>query len=342
MPETATEIPFRDTFGRPMRDLRLSVTDRCNFRCVYCMPKEKFGTHFSFLPPASLLTFDEIERLVRVFVSLGIRKVRITGGEPLLRPRIEELVARIRRVAPGVDLAMTTNGFLLAKKARALREAGLDRVTVSLDSLDPRTFRRLSGTNLLPDLIVRGIDAAREVGFEVKVNMVVIRGENDADILPMARFFREKGVTLRFIEFMDVGTANDWNLERVVPAREILERISREMPLEPIHPEYFGEVAKRYRYVGSDVEIGFVTSVTQAFCSSCTRIRLTADGKLVTCLFAETGEDVRALLRSGASEEELVAKIREVWERRADHYSEIRLANTKKDRAKVEMFYVGG
>jgi len=342
MSEAAVEIPFRDSFGRPMRDLRLSVTDRCNFRCEYCMPKDKFGPHFSFLPPTSLLTFDEIERLVRIFVSLGIRKVRITGGEPLLRPRIEELIARIRRLAPGVDLAMTTNGFLLAKKAYALREAGLNRVTVSLDSLDPRTFRRISGTNLLPELIVRGIDTAREAGFEVKVNMVVIRGENEADILPMARTFRQKGVTLRFIEFMDVGTANDWNLERVVPAKEILERISQEMPLEPVHPEYFGEVAKRYRYIGSDVEIGFVTSVTQAFCSSCTRIRLAADGKLVTCLFAETGEDIRTLLRNGASDEEIIAKIHEVWKHRADHYSEIRLANTKKNRARVEMFYVGG
>ncbi|MBE3596571.1 MAG: GTP 3',8-cyclase MoaA [Hydrogenibacillus sp.] len=351
-----TSGALKDLRMRPLRDLRVSVIDRCNFRCTYCMPAEVFGPGYAFLPPSALLSFDEMTRLVRLFVSLGVEKVRITGGEPLLRHGLESWIADISGISGLSDIALTTNGVLLAKKARALKEAGLRRVNVSLDSLDPQTFGRMNGRGVSPDIVLRGIEAAREAGLDVKVNMVVKRGENDQDILPMARYFKSLGVTLRFIEYMDVGNTNGWRLDHVVPSREILERIRVEMPLEPVRPNYFGEVAKRYRYVDGTAEIGFISSVTQAFCSTCTRARLSADGKLYTCLFAADGFDLRALLRDGADDTDVLEAIRAIWQGRSDHYSEIRLKATdfrgtgtagKADgpvgqKKKVEMSYIGG
>ncbi|MBE3562963.1 MAG: GTP 3',8-cyclase MoaA [Hydrogenibacillus schlegelii] len=337
-----------DRRGRPLRDLRISVIDRCNFRCTYCMPAEVFGPGYPFLPPSALLSFSELTRLVRAFVALGVEKVRITGGEPLLRVGLERWIEDLAALPEIRDIALTTNGVLLAKKARALKAAGLRRVNVSLDSLDPVTFGRMNGRGTAPDVVLRGIEAAIEAGLQVKVNMVVKRGENERDILPMARYFKALGVTLRFIEFMDVGTANGWEMRHVVPSREILERIHAEMPLEPLEPAYYGEVAKRYRYKDGSAEVGFISSVTQAFCGTCTRARLSADGKLYTCLFAADGFDLRRLLREGADDETLRAAIRSVWAGRTDRYSELRLQATEAAqkagavRKKIEMFYIGG
>ncbi|WP_028987145.1 GTP 3',8-cyclase MoaA [Thermicanus aegyptius] len=335
---------LRDRYQRPLRDLRISVTDKCNFRCEYCMPKEIFGPDYPFLPKEKLLTFDEMERLIRLFVRLGVEKVRITGGEPLMRPHLDQWVERIGKIEGIQDIAITTNGFLLKKQAKSLYRAGLRRITVSLDSLDDEVFGRMNGQGIPVRTVLEGIDAAKEAGLSVKINMVVKKGVNDQDILPMARFFKERGDTLRFIEYMDVGNSNGWKLDHVLPSRFILERINEEMPLEPVNPHYFGEVAKRYRYVGTDTEIGFITSVTQAFCSTCTRARLSADGKLFTCLFATEGRELRPLLREGATDEEILQVIQEVWRVREDRYSELRLLNTKglKKRRKIEMSYIGG
>ncbi|GED32539.1 GTP 3',8-cyclase MoaA [Brevibacillus centrosporus] len=333
-----------DTRNRPLRDLRISVTDKCNFRCQYCMPAEIFGPDFEFLPQHKLLSFEEITRLTRIFTSVGVGKIRITGGEPLMRKELPKLIEMIRQVDGVQDIAMTTNGSLLARHAKALKEAGLDRVTVSLDSLDDERFGRMNGRGYHVSDVLKGIEAAAEAGLSIKLNMVVQRGVNDEDILPMARFFREQKHTLRFIEFMDVGNSNGWKLDQVVPSSEIVQRIHEEMPLTPIDPNYFGEVASRYRYVGTDQEIGLISSVTQAFCSTCTRARLSAEGKLYSCLFASVGDDLRAPLREGKSDEEIREQIRTIWGKRDDRYSEVRLNDTpglnKPD--KVEMSHIGG
>jgi cyclic pyranopterin phosphate synthase len=329
-----------DTFGRPLRDLRISVTDRCNFRCVYCMPKEVFGRDYRFLPRRELLTFEEIERVARVFVDLGVNKLRITGGEPLVRRDLEVLVSRLAALGD-LDLTLTTNGSLLAGKAQALADAGLTRVTVSLDSLDDEVFRAMNDVDFPVARVLGAIDAAAAAGLSVKVNVVVKRRVNDGSVLDMARRFRGTGHTVRFIEFMDVGATNGWRLDDVLPAAEIVRTIGAEFPLEPVDAAYRGEVAERYRYLDGQGEIGVIASVTQPFCGDCTRARLSADGKLYTCLFAVRGHDLRAILRSDADDERLDEAIRGVWERRTDRYSELRTEETRALR-KVEMSYIGG
>ncbi len=329
-----------DTLGRPVRDLRISVTDRCNFRCVYCMPKEVFGHEHRFLPRRDLLTFEEIERVSRVFVGLGVRKLRITGGEPLLRRDLEHLIGRLAGIDDGLDVTLTTNAALLAHKAQPLADAGLSRITVSLDSLDDEVFRAMNDVDFPVARVLAGIDAAAAAGLPVKVNVVVKRGLNEGSILDIARRFRGTGHTVRFIEFMDVGATNGWRTDDVVPAAEIVRTIGAEFPLEPVEAAYRGEVAERYRYLDGAGEIGVIASVTQPFCGNCTRARISADGKLYTCLFAVRGHDLRALLRSpGAGS--LEDTIRAVWTRRADRYSEIRTDETSGLR-KVEMSYIGG
>jgi cyclic pyranopterin phosphate synthase len=323
-----------------LRDLRVSVTDRCNFRCVYCMPAEVFGRDYRFLDRKELLTFEEITRLARVFVAHGVEKVRITGGEPLVRRDVERLITQLAEI-PGLDLTMTTNGSLLPQKAQALADAGLKRITVSLDSLDDDAFSALNDVDFPVARVLEGIEAASTAGLPVKVNMVVKRGANDADVVPMARFFRERGHVLRFIEYMDVGATNGWRLDDVVPAAEIVERIGAELPLEPVEAAYRGEVARRYRYRDGSGEIGVIASVTQPFCGDCTRARISAEGRLYTCLFATRGHDLRALLRSGAQDAELEAQIGRLWAARADRYSEIRSERTT-ELPKVEMSYIGG
>ncbi len=330
----------RDTLGRPLRDLRISVTDRCNFRCVYCMPKEVFGNDYQFLERKALLSFEEIVRLARVFKALGVGKIRLTGGEPLVRRKIEQLVAML--AALDIDLTLTTNGSLLAKKARALKDAGLKRVTVSLDSLDDAVFMRMNDVDFPVERVLEGIDAAAAAGLApVKINMVVKRGMNEHSILPMARYFRQSGHILRFIEYMDVGSTNGWRMDDVVTAREIVDTISAEMPLEPADPNYRGEVAERWRYRDGSGEIGVIASVTQAFCRDCTRARISTEGQLYTCLFATSGHDLRKLLRGGASDHDLQDAITSTWSRRADRYSEIRTSHTTK-LEKIEMSYIGG
>jgi cyclic pyranopterin phosphate synthase len=330
----------RDVLGRPLRDLRISVTDRCNFRCVYCMPSEVYGRDYRFLERRELLTFEEIERLARVFAAGGVRKLRLTGGEPLVRRDLEKLVERLARI-PDVELTLTTNGSLLVQKARALADAGLDRVTVSLDSLDDAAFRALNDVDFPVARVLAGIDAASAAGLPVKVNMVVKRGANDGDVLPMARHFRETGHTLRFIEYMDVGSTNGWRLDDVVPAAEIVRTIDAELPLEPVEPNYRGEVARRWRYRDGSGEIGVIASVTEPFCGDCTRARLSAEGRLYTCLFGLRGHDLRALVRGGATDEELAAAVGTLWGKRTDRYSEKRSERTR-DLPKVEMSYIGG
>ena len=330
-----------DTLGRPVRDLRISVTDRCNFRCVYCMPKEVFGRDYAFLARTDLLTFEEIARLAGVFAGLGVEKLRITGGEPLVRRDVETLVELLAGI-DGLDLTLTTNGALLAGKAARLKEAGLNRITVSLDSLDDDVFRAMNDVDFPVARVLAGVDAALAAGLDpVKVNVVVKRGLNEDGILPMARHFRGTGVVLRFIEFMDVGHTNGWRLDDVVPAAEIVAQIDAQLPLEPVEPAYRGEVAARWRYRDGSGEIGVISSVTQPFCGDCTRARLSADGKVYTCLFAVKGHDLRALLRGGASDDELAAALSAVWRARGDRYSELRSAATP-DPERVEMSYIGG
>jgi GTP 3',8-cyclase len=329
-----------DTFGRPLRDLRISVTDRCNFRCVYCMPKEVFGREYTFLPRTELLTFEEIERVARVFVGLGVRKLRITGGEPLLRRDLETLIESLAGLGD-LDLTLTTNGALLEQKAAALAAAGLTRVTVSLDSLEDEVFRAMNDVDFPVSQVLAGIDAAAAAGLPVKVNVVVKRGLNDGSVVDIARHFHGTGHAVRFIEYMDVGATNGWKLDDVYPAAEIVRAIGAALPLEAVEPGYRGEVAQRYRYVDGGGEIGVIASVTKPFCGDCTRARLSADGKLYTCLFSARGHDVRDLLRSGVVDDELERSIRAVWERRTDRYSELRTAETH-DLRKVEMSYIGG
>ena len=331
----------RDRLGRALRDLRISVTDRCNFRCVYCMPKEVFGKDYQFLERKELLTFEEITRLARVFHGLGVEKIRLTGGEPLIRRNLEQLIGMLAGI-PGLDLTLTTNGSLLKRKAEALKAAGLQRITVSLDSLDDAAFRQMNDVDFPVAKVLEGIEAAAAAGLApVKVNMVVKRGVNEASVLPMARFFHGTGHILRFIEYMDVGHTNGWRLDDVVSAREIVGMINAEMPLEPVDPNYPGEVAERWRYRDGRGEIGVIASVTQAFCRDCTRARLSTEGKLYTCLFANQGHDLRALLRAGASDADLRDAVSAIWLKRADRYSEIRTSQTAK-LEKIEMSYIGG
>jgi GTP 3',8-cyclase len=329
-----------DTRGRPLRDLRISVTDRCNFRCVYCMPKEVFGRGYRFMDRKELLSFEEIERLARAFVAAGVEKIRITGGEPLLRRDLERLVEKLAAL-DALDLTLTTNGALLPQKAKVLADAGLNRITVSLDSLDDATFRAMNDVDFPVSSVLDGIDAAAASGLPVKVNAVVKRGQNDSEILDLARHFRGSGHTVRFIEFMDVGATNGWRLDDVVPAAEIVATIDSVFPLEPVDPSYRGEVARRWRYRDGGGEIGVIASVTQPFCGDCTRARISAEGRLYTCLFASVGHDLRALVRSGADDASLQDAIGAVWSGRKDRYSELRADGTN-GLSKVEMSYIGG
>ena len=330
-----------DTLGRDLHDLRISVTDRCNFRCVYCMPKDVYGRNFPFLPHADLLSFEEIARIAGIFVRQGVRKIRLTGGEPLLRRNLERLVEMLASLGD-VDLTLTTNGALLARKARALRDAGLRRVTVSLDALDDPTFRAMNDVDFPVQRVLEGIDAAQAAGLApIKINAVIKRGLNEHAIVPLARHFRGSGHIVRFIEYMDVGHTNGWRMEHVVSAAEIVAAIAREFPLEPAEPNYTGEVAERWRYRDNGEEIGVIASVTQAFCRDCTRARLSTEGKIYTCLFASAGYDLRALLRENYSDDQIGNAIAAIWRRRADRYSELRSADTPRSH-KVEMSYIGG
>jgi cyclic pyranopterin phosphate synthase len=337
-----------DQLGRPLRDLRISVIDQCNFRCTYCMPKEVFGRDYEFLPKESLLSFDEIERLARSFVRLGVDKLRITGGEPLLRKNIEELIQKLSLIQTvqrkPIEIAMTTNGVLLAKKAASLRAAGLNRITVSLDALDDAIFRRMNDVDFPVADVLRGIDAAAEAGLRVKVNMVVQRGANEQEIVPMAQAFRERGHTLRFIEFMDVGSSNSWQLDRVMPSREVINTIDQVFPLEPIGRDTPNEVSERWRYRDGQGEVGVISSVTKPFCGDCSRARVSAEGVVYTCLFAPSGTDLRELLRSPepVSDDELAGVISGIWNQRRDRYSEERSSVKAHPAKKVEMSYIGG
>jgi cyclic pyranopterin phosphate synthase len=329
-----------DTLARPLRDLRISVTDRCNFRCSYCMPREVFDSNYRFLPHDAILSFEEIAQLARVFVGLGVQKIRLTGGEPLVRKDLRRLVALLAPL--GVDLTLTTNGSLLARQAAALKAAGLGRITVSLDSLDDATFKAMNDADFPVAKVLQGIDAAAAAGFgQIKVNMVVKRGTNDDGIVAMAEHFRGSGHIVRFIEFMDVGSTNGWRMDDVVPSAEVVRRIGERFPLEQVDANYTGEVAERWRYVDGAGEIGVISSVTQAFCRDCNRLRLSTDGSMYTCLFAQQGHDLKQLLRGGASDERIADEIAAVWQARGDRYSEIRTSETAKAR-KVEMSYIGG
>ncbi|CAN7306811.1 GTP 3',8-cyclase MoaA [Polaromonas sp. LjRoot131] len=342
-----------DTRGRPLRDLRISVTDRCNFRCSYCMPREVFDKDYAFLPQTSLLSFEEITRLAKVFVAHGVEKIRLTGGEPLLRKHLEVLVEMLAKLqtpqGKPLDITLTTNASLLAKKAQSLKDAGLQRVTVSLDALDDATFRRMNDVDFPVADVLKGIEAAQKVGLApLKVNMVVKRGTNDAEILPMARHFRHTGAVLRFIEYMDVGATNGWRMDEVLPSAQVVERLNAEFPLSAIDPNYTGETAERWRYADGAGEIGVISSVTQAFCGDCNRARLSTEGKLFLCLFASQGQDLRALLRGGYADEQIAAAVAHIWQGRDDHYSELRAAlpaDTSSPEAngkRVEMSYIGG
>ena len=333
-------VALEDTFHRPLRDLRVSITDRCNFRCVYCMPKEVYGRDYAFLPRRDLLTFEEIARLAQVFAGLGVEKIRLTGGEPLIRRDVEHLVEMLAEI-PGLDLTLTTNGAALVQKAQALKDAGLGRITVSLDSLDDDVFRAMNDVDFPVQTVLDGIETASAAGLPVKVNVVVKRGVNEDSVLPMARHFRDRGHVVRFIEYMDVGHTNGWRLDDVVPAADIVSALDAELPLEPLPPRYPGEVAERYRYRDGSGEIGVIASVTRPFCGACTRARLSADGSLYTCLFATTGHDLRALVRGDVGDDEIAAVLGGIWRDRADRYSELRSSATP-DLPKVEMSYIGG
>ncbi|MCA0983689.1 GTP 3',8-cyclase MoaA [Halobacillus yeomjeoni] len=331
-----------DQKDRPMRDLRISVIDRCNFRCSYCMPAEVFGDDYAFMPEDQLLSFDEIVRLVEIFARFGVEKIRLTGGEPLMRKNLHDLIARIKEVDGITDIALTTNAVFLVRQAANLKAAGLDRVNISLDAIEDEVFQQTNGRGIKTKPVLKGIEAARDAGLEIKVNMVVKRGMNESQIVPMARYFKETGDTLRFIEFMDVGNHNGWNMDEVVSKKEIIELIDAEMSLVPLAPNYFGEVADRFRYKDSNAEIGVISSVTEAFCSSCTRVRLSADGKLFTCLFATHGYDLKEMLSENQSDQDITAYLYEIWTGRKDQYSVDRAKYNKKRGDKIEMSYIGG
>lgn len=331
-----------DRLRRPMRDLRLSVTDRCNFRCTYCMPKEIFGDDYAFMPKDAMLSFKEMVRLASIFVSLGVKKIRLTGGEPLMRRNLSELIAQLTELDGVEDIGLTTNGMLLKAHADDLYQAGLRRLNISLDALEPELFGQINGRGVKPAYILENIAYAQKLGFEIKVNMVVQKGVNDQEIIPMARYFKDQGITLRFIEFMDVGNDNGWSFKKVVTKKEIYDMLKEEFALEPVDPHYFGEVAKLYRYSDNGAQVGFITSVSESFCSSCTRARLSSDGKLYTCLFASSGFDLRELIRSGKSEEEIMEAVTSIWAQRTDRYSDERTEQTAKNRKKINMSYIGG
>ena len=331
-----------DKFGRPIRDLRISVTDRCNFRCTYCMPKEIFGNDYQFLPQKELLTYEEIERVARVFASLGVEKLRITGGEPLMRKGLPSLIEKLVKIEGITDIGLTTNAVMLDRYAEDLYNAGLRRLNISLDAMDPFLFGEMNGRGTHPQAILKNIELAKEMGFNIKVNMVVQKDVNVLEILPMAMHFKERGITLRFIEFMDVGNDNAWSFDKVVTKKDILRLLQTEFELEPVDADYFGEVAKRYRYKDNGVEVGFITSVSESFCSSCTRARISSDGKIYTCLFATEGFDLRELVRSGKSDEALKEALVGLWQARDDRYSDERTEETAKKRNKINMSYIGG
>lgn len=331
-----------DRLGRPIRDLRISVTDRCNFRCTYCMPKEIFGDDYAFLPKDELLSFEEIEQFAQIFAKLGVKKLRITGGEPLMRKDIAVLIERLLKIEGIEDIGLTTNAVLLRQHGKALYAAGLRRLNISLDALDPEVFGAINGRGVKPDFILKNIDYAQQLGFEIKVNMVVEKGVNEQEIIPMATYFKERGIMLRFIEFMDVGNDNGWSFEKVVTKQEIYRLLEKTFHIEPAEQHYYGEVAKRYRYKDNGVEVGFITSVSESFCSTCTRARLSSDGKLYTCLFASDGFDLKALIRSGLTENELSDAVQRMWEGRAERYSDERTEQTAKTRKKIGMGYIGG
>lgn len=330
-----------DTRKRPLRDLRISVTDRCNFRCSYCMPKEIFGVDYPFMKQDEILSFEEIVRLAELFAQYGVEKIRLTGGEPLLRRDLPVLVKRLSAIDGIKYVTLTTNGVFLAKHAKALKEAGVCRVNVSLDSLDDEVFKNINNMNTSVSTVLKGIFSARDAGLEVKVNMVVKKGLNDQEVLAMVRFFKEENITLRFIEYMDVGCTNGWNFKDVISKKQLYDMIQEHYQLEPVKQDFFGEVAKRYRHKGTNTEVGFISSVTETFCGSCTRARLSTDGKLYTCLFASEGYDLRDMLRSGSSDKDIAAMIQSIWEKRDDRYSEVRTEESQKNR-KIEMSYIGG
>ena len=335
-------VPILDKFRRPLRDLRVSVTDRCNFRCPYCMPAEIYGERYQFLPRNDLLTFEEITRIVNITVGLGVKKVRITGGEPLVRQDVEKLVSMISRINGVEDLAMTTNAYLLSGMAQTLKDAGLHRITVSMDSVDDDVFQRMNGRGFGTAKVMNGIDSAKRAGFNpIKINAVVQKGINDHTLVDLAKWCRDNGHIPRFIEYMDVGTLNEWKLDEVIPASEIVRIIGEELPVEQLDPAYVGEVARRYRYLDDKGEFGVISSVTQPFCGDCTRLRLSPEGRIVTCLFAETGTDLREPMRNGATDEQVSDIIQGTWRVREDRYSEER-TTMNEPRSKVEMYHIGG
>lgn len=331
-----------DQLDRPLRDLRISVIDRCNFRCTYCMPADIFGDDFAFLPRSELLSYEEIERLAKIFVGLGVEKIRLTGGEPLLRKEMPVLVEKLSSLEGLKDIGLTTNGIMLPKYAKDLKKAGLLRVNVSLDTLNSELFGQINGRNVGVEPVLEGIKAAQNAGLGVKINMVVKKGLNDTEILPMAEFCKQQGLQLRYIEFMDVGSTNGWKMDDVITKKEIYELLKENYQLEPVNPNYFGEVAKRYRYVGTDVEVGFISSVSESFCSSCTRSRLSANGQIYTCLFNGEGHDIKEFMRKGVTDEDIANRIIHIWNGRKDRYSDERTAETIKNRKKIEMSYIGG
>jgi GTP 3',8-cyclase len=337
-----TKHRVKDKLNRPLRDLRISVIDRCNFRCQYCMPAELFGPDFVFLPKSELLSYEEIERIAKIFVGLGVEKIRLTGGEPLLRKDLPLLVEKIASIKGLKDIGLTTNGVLLPKYAHELKAAGLQRVNVSLDSLNDELFGQINGRNVGTKPVLDGIKAAMEAGLGVKINMVVKKGLNDSEIVSMAKYCKDHGLQLRFIEYMDVGSTNGWKMDDVVTKKEIYHLLKEHFSLQPVDPNYYGEVAKRYRYEDNQVEVGFITSVSESFCSTCTRSRLSANGQLFTCLFNGNGHDIRDFMRNGASDEDLKARVIEIWQGRGDRYSDERTAETVANRKKIEMSYIGG
>lgn len=333
---------IKDQLNRPLRDLRISVIDRCNFRCQYCMPAEIFGPDFAFLPKSELLSYEEIERVAKLFIELGVEKIRLTGGEPLMRKDLHILVKMLNEIEGLKDIALTTNGVMLPKYADELYAAGLKRVNISLDSLKDELFGQINGRNVGVGPVLKGIEAAKKAGLGVKINTVIKKGLNDTEILPMAEFCKKEGLELRYIEYMDVGSTNGWKMDDVITKKQIHDLISEHYELEPVDPEYFGEVAKKYRYKGTDINVGFISSVSESFCSSCTRSRLSANGQIFTCLFNGNGHDIRDFMRAGASDDELRARITDVWNHRTDRYSDERTAETVANRKKIEMSYIGG
>ena len=333
--------PVRDVYQRPLHDIRISVTDQCNFRCGYCMPAEIFGPDFAFMPKEEYLTFNQIHDLVKAMSELGVEKVRLTGGEPLLRKDLHELIKRLHTIEGIKDIALTTNAMMLPKLAVKLKEAGLQRVNISMDAIEEEVFKKMNGRNVSTKPVIKGIDAALEAGLEVKINMVVQKGINDDQIIPMADFFKSRGIALRFIEFMDVGSTNGWKMSSVVTKKEIIERLNEVYDIEPVNAAYFGEVADRYRYKGTTTEIGVISSVSDSFCSSCTRARLSADGRMYTCLFAVQGFELKEVAATG-SHEDIKEAIANIWRVRKDRYSDERTEETAKNRKKIEMSYIGG